>query len=171
MPEITIKMDGADAVRERLREISSRVSNMSPIMKAIGDRIVEQTKKRFEAGGPAPDGTPWVKPKTPNPKRRGTLRVSDQLRDSIRAQMIGNNAVAIGTNKIYAAIHHFGGRTAAHIIRPRNKKALFWPGAGHPVKSVKHPGSVLPARPFLGLSRENSDELLGIINEWIMGRR
>lgn len=28
-----------------------------------------------------------------------------------------------------------------HEIRPRNKKALYWPGAKHPVKKVKHPGT------------------------------
>jgi len=170
MPEITIKIDGADAIRERLREISARTSNLSPIMKAIGDRIVEQTKRRFEAGGPAPDGTPWKEPKSPNPKRIRTLTVSGHLRDSIRYQMIGRNTVAIGTNRVYAAIHQLGGRTAAHIIRPRNKGGLFWPGAKHPVKSVRHPGSVIPARPFLGLSEANSTEILGIINDYITAR-
>lgn len=28
-----------------------------------------------------------------------------------------------------------------HEIRPKNKKALFWPGADHPVKRVMHPGT------------------------------
>jgi len=168
MPEIIIKMDGADAVRERLRQISTRVSNMSPIMKAIGDRVVEQTKRRFEAGGPAPDGTPWKEPKTPNPKRRRTLTVSGHLRDSIRSQLVGSNAVRIGTDKEYAAIHQFGGRTAAHVILPRNKKALKTPYGLF--RKVRHPGSVIPARPFLGVSEANSSELLGIINEYIAGR-
>ena len=31
--------------------------------------------------------------------------------------------------------------TPPHIIRPRNKKALYWPGAEHPVKLVHHPGT------------------------------
>lgn len=170
MPEITIKMDGADAIRERLLEISSRVSNMSPILKAIGDRIVEQTKRRFEAGGPAPDGTPWKPPTSQNPKRIRTLTVSGQLRDSIRHQLMGNNAVAVGTNKEYAAIHQLGGRTAAHVIRPRNKGGLFWPGARHPMKSVRHPGSVIPARPFLGVSTQDSTEIIGIINRYLSMR-
>lgn len=26
-------------------------------------------------------------------------------------------------------------------IRPKTKKALYWPGAKHPVKKVRHPGS------------------------------
>lgn len=28
-----------------------------------------------------------------------------------------------------------------HIIRPKEKKALFWQGASHPVRAVHHPGS------------------------------
>ncbi len=31
--------------------------------------------------------------------------------------------------------------TPPHIIKPKNKKALYWPGARHPVKQVRHPGS------------------------------
>lgn len=31
--------------------------------------------------------------------------------------------------------------TRPHIIRPRVKKALYWPGAAHPVASVRHPGT------------------------------
>ncbi|MCT4593178.1 MAG: hypothetical protein N4A57_02740 [Anaeromicrobium sp.] len=28
-----------------------------------------------------------------------------------------------------------------HIIKPKNKKALYWKGAAHPVKQVHHPGT------------------------------
>ncbi|KOX10140.1 hypothetical protein [Nocardiopsis sp. NRRL B-16309] len=31
--------------------------------------------------------------------------------------------------------------TRPHEIRPRNKKALYWPGAAHPVGKVDHPGT------------------------------
>ncbi|MGY0062843.1 HK97 gp10 family phage protein [Streptomyces sp. LZ34] len=34
-----------------------------------------------------------------------------------------------------------------HIITPKNAKALYWPGADHPVAKVNHPGT--PAQPFL----------------------
>lgn len=177
MAEITIKLDGADAVRERLREISARVSNMSPIMKAIGERVVEQTRRRFEKGGPAPDGTPWAKPKTPNPKRIRTLTVSGQLRDSIRFQMINANEVAIGTNKVYAAIHQFGGEItqgARSELFQRNryvrgpKKGSFKKGsvAGRGL-TFKGREINIPARPFLGLSKQDSDDIVSLINNII----
>lgn len=31
--------------------------------------------------------------------------------------------------------------TRPHTIVPRNAKALYWPGADHPVRKVNHPGS------------------------------
>jgi phage virion morphogenesis protein len=180
MPEIIIKMDGADEVRKALQEMSQRVSNLRPMMKAIGDRIAEQTKRRFEAGGPAPSGKAWAKPKTPNPKRIRTLTVSGQLRDSIRYQLIGNNAVSIGTNKVYGAIHQLGGvitqgARSELFIRNRYvrgaKKGAFKKGsvAGRGL-TFKDRTINMPARPYLGLSTANSTEILGIINDYIAGR-
>lgn len=39
----------------------------------------------------------------------------------------------------YAPYVEFG--TKPHTILPRNAKALFWPGAAHPVRKVNHPGT------------------------------
>lgn len=44
------------------------------------------------------------------------------------------------------------GGTRAHIIRPRGKKALFWVGARHPVRSVFHPGTRPNDVPAKGLA-------------------
>lgn len=38
----------------------------------------------------------------------------------------------------YVVYQNYG--TRAHDIFPKNKKALYWPGAEHPVKMVHHPG-------------------------------
>ena len=45
----------------------------------------------------------------------------------------------------YGPMHHDG--TGPHVIRPKAKRALFWPGARHPVRGVHHPGT--RANPFL----------------------
>jgi hypothetical protein len=39
----------------------------------------------------------------------------------------------------YAPFVEFG--TAPHVIVPKDKKALYWPGAAHPVRKVNHPGT------------------------------
>lgn len=45
----------------------------------------------------------------------------------------------IGSKVPYARYIEEG--TPPRIIRPKRKKALAWPGAAHPVKRVRHPGT------------------------------
>ena len=62
------------------------------------------------------------------------------------ATQIGDLEATIHTSNVkYAIIVEKGSRP--HIIRPKNKKALYWEGAKRPVKMVNHPGS--RAKPFL----------------------
>lgn len=168
MSDITIKVDDRE-INAALLKLQAKLSNLAPTMKVIGEYMKRSTFDRFNAGGPAPDGTPWAPIQFPHPKARGPLRVTMHLRDSIRWQLQGNNAVAIGTNKIYAAIHQFGKQTAPHVIKPKKKKALFWPGAMHPVKSVKHPGSTIPARPYLGASQADINWFVTKIGQYVTG--
>lgn len=61
-------------------------------------------------------------------------------------------AIDVGTNVEYARIQEFGGTTPPHEITPRVKKALAFPGPSGEtfvVKSAQHPGSVIPAQPYL----------------------
>ena len=71
--------------------------------------------------------------------------VTGHLRRSVATQMGDLEATIHTSNVKYAAIVEKGSK--AHIIRPKNKKALYWKGATHPVKQVNHPGS--RAKPFL----------------------
>lgn len=55
--------------------------------------------------------------------------------------------------------------TAPHVIRPKNKKALFWPGAAHPVKKVNHPGT--KAYPIIeDTLKANKARLIKDILDW-----
>ena len=70
---------------------------------------------------------------------------------------VGNMEVTVHTSNIkYARGVEEG--TRAHIIRAKSKKALYWKGAKHPVKSVRHPGS--KAKPFLIPAFEKEKEVI-----------
>ena len=59
---------------------------------------------------------------------------------------VGNMEVTVHTSNVkYARLVEEG--TRPHIIRPENKKALYWEGARRPTRSVRHPGS--KAKPYL----------------------
>lgn len=63
--------------------------------------------------------------------------------DLVRSIKRRGTTITIGTD--YWHFVEYG--TRAHIIRPRVKKALWWPDAQHPVKKVYHPGT--RAQPFI----------------------
>ncbi len=67
------------------------------------------------------------------------------LRRGIATNIRDLEATIHTSNIKYASGVEFG--TKAHIIKAKNKKALYWKGASHPVKSVKHPGG--KAKPYL----------------------
>lgn len=46
--------------------------------------------------------------------------------------------------------------TKPHVITPRRKRALAWPGGRHPVKRVNHPGT--PAQDFTGKAAKKMDK-------------
>ncbi|MGY4903314.1 HK97 gp10 family phage protein [Streptomyces sp. 900116325] len=83
-----------------------------------------------------------------NEARRRAPVDTGRLRSSIvsRAENSGRSVgYVVGTNVKYAAAIEYG--TDEYDIFPTNKRALYWPGARHPVAKVHHPA--MPARPFI----------------------
>lgn len=73
---------------------------------------------------------------------------SGDLRASLTVQEIDAETVVMGTNLAYAIFVHQGTGLWGPLrrrITPTTKQALHWPGARHPVKSVKGQ----PPQPFL----------------------
>lgn len=84
------------------------------------------------------------------PVDTGRLRSSIVTRAETSGRAVGYE---VGTNVNYAAAIEYG--TAEYDIFPTNKKALYWPGARHPVAKVHHPA--MPARPFMRPAIEMTD--------------
>lgn len=85
------------------------------------------------------------------------LQRSGGLASSI-VQAFDRQSAVVGTNKVYAAIQQFGGRTKPHVIRAKNKRALSF--GGIVVRQVNHPGSNIPARPYLRLTPRDLRDLV-----------
>lgn len=160
---INVRIDDS-GVREAIRGYLARFSDLTPAMKIVGDIVRTSVVKNFEVSGRP---NKWEKSK----KKSGmTLINRHLLMNSIHSKTHQDRA-EVGTNVIYAAIHQFGGQTAARTIKPVHKKALFWAGAMHPVKSVNHPGSKIPARPFLLVQDEDWTEIRAAVMDYIAGRK
>jgi phage gpG-like protein len=140
-----IKFSVRDHISPQLARLASSLANRIPILEALGLQLVSLTKRAFNDASLRP--STWAAVKKAGPKN-APLKLSGALYQSIKISGLTNNSVTVSSDRPYAAIHQLGGKTKAHIIRPRFKRALAWPGAAHPMKLVNHPGSNIPARPY-----------------------
>ncbi|KPU84961.1 hypothetical protein JI58_00505 [Marinosulfonomonas sp. PRT-SC04] len=149
---ITVIEKGLDQAAAAIARLTD--PDKHELMDVVGRMIQLQTRQRLASDKTAPDGTPWQD----NYSKSSTLYASGTLHDSIDYHSTSDEVV-IGSPLIYAAIHHFGG-----VIKPKNGKALAFSSGGksYVVKSV-----TIPARPYLGLSVNNRDEIESIVAEFI----
>ena len=120
----------------------------------IGEVLISTTHERFK-NGRAPNGSKWKR------GRKGTgqtLVESRRLRNSI-TKRFSRAGVEVGTNVKYARIHQKGG-----TIRAKKAKFLrFKVGSRWAMKkSVK-----IPARPFIGISADDKQEIMRLFRETI----
>lgn len=113
------------------------------LMASIGEALVSSTLKRFDAEE-GPDGKPWQPSKRAAAESGKTLSDTGLLRDSI-AYAATPSSVMVGSTKKYARIHQMGGKA----------------GKGHHVS--------LPARPYLGVSKEDREEVMAVMAEFLAG--
>ncbi|WP_027178595.1 phage virion morphogenesis protein [Maridesulfovibrio bastinii] len=138
MGGVRFKMDMSKLMRG-VGAAAERVQHSQELMDAIGETLVSSTIQRFQDGA-GPDGKRWKPSKRAESEGGQTLVKSGQLRNSISYEA-SPKMVCVGTNKIYARIHHLGGKA----------------GRGLKVK--------LPARPYLGIDDEDRAEIKELMME------
>ena len=133
---------------------SSDLNKFSVILRELPDEIKNDVRK-------------VVKNSAFNIERNAKSSVNVKTGHLIRSisTKMGDMEATIHTSNLkYAPMVEFG--TRPHIIRAKNKKALYWKGASHPVKQVNHPGS--KAKPYLIPAFEKEiDQILEKLKEVI----
>ena len=162
---LTVSLDKL-AVERHLQALQRRLGSLRDVFDEIGSSLVTSTNKRFEDQA-GPDGAAWephtattlllraqggVTGKRQVFRKDGGLTkraertinaakiliLSGALQKSITHRPSATQ-VQVGTNRVYAAIHQFGGRA----------------GRGKTVE--------IPARPYLGLSDADRNSILVIV--------
>lgn len=144
---ITIKTKIDDTQLTGLLEaIAKRCGNMLPAMQIIGETVKASVVENFQAGG-RPNGWQALSPVTRAMKKGGSILIgkghAGGLMGSIHYEA-ESNAVMVGTNKIYGAIHQFSGQA----------------GRGHKV--------TIPARPYLMVQDKDWTEITEQLEEYIL---
>lgn len=154
---INIKSD-LPKLQRPLRQLLKLGLNPKPLLEQIAWEGEVQTRERFstETG---PDGKKWEESLRKKLFGGKTLTRDGHLGDSISSAATDTQA-KWGSNRIYAAIHQFGG-----VIKAKTSKGLAFQLADG--KDVVVSQVTMPARPFLGLSDENKQDIQATVRRYL----
>lgn len=131
-----------------IQRLIDHAENPNPALKAIGEDLIESTKKRFGTAT-APDGKKWQDNSASTQKIKGRnqplIGESHELMDSINYQIHNNDTLLVGSPMKYAAMQQFGGKKSDY--------PQLW--------------GDIPAREYLGISPEDETNILNTIADYI----
>lgn len=157
--DFEVKVEDA-RIRAELLRLLAFGRNQAPAMREIATLGEGSTRLRFrtETG---PDGRRW-KPSLRAQIHGGrTLTKDGHLAGSVSSGY-GKDFAEWGLNRIYAAIHQFGGE-----IRAKGAGALRFKLASGAFATVQK--VLIPARPSLGVSDDDAGDILNILQRRIEG--
>ena len=128
--------------RDGLRALQDKLGDLRPVFRDIGEALLNSTRERFNTQT-APDGSPWAQ-LSPGYKQRKKkhsdliLTLNGYLRGTLDYSAT-KDELRVGTPMIHGAAHQFG-----------------------------RPEINLPARPFLGVSDDDTAMMLDTLSEWLL---
>lgn len=141
------ELEGLAAI---LKRSALSVSDRAALMKSLGNEVVEQSRSRILETQEDPDGNKWqdyADSTLRGLKAKGLEKVvsllnrSGMLDRSIKVRQSGQWSVLVGSDREYAGVHQWG-------YKQKN----------------------IPARPYLGLSTDNIEDLNELAQQWLRER-
>ena len=157
----TIQFHGQEKITEWLNKVLKQAGDHSSLMHNIGSVLEHNTKQRINTGI-GTDDKPWQKSWRAKLQGGTTLRATSRLYNSIKYTVLdGGKRVVVSTNVFYAPVLHFGATIRAKTGKYLKFKTTM--GGWAQIQSV-----IIPPRPFLGMSVDDSQEVLFEIEEYLL---
>ena len=154
MSGVKLKVEIDDRkVRDALNRLLRSGKELSPVLKEIGEHLLDSTRQRF-SDKTAPDDTTWdsLSPTYQKRKKKNANKIlvlDGHLSGTLRYQIQGNTLL-LGSDRIYAAIHQFGAKQGA-FGKTKGGKSIPW--------------GDIPARPYLGVSDDDERDIVNILHD------
>lgn len=149
----------AIALNNELERLAVTISEPAPALQQIADMMRSRFASSLERGI-SPDGIPHPPLKSPRRSNRRGGSIAGTLFSAVQG-----NRVEVGYEHDLAIIYHQGSQIPARKVVPKNKQALFWAGAKHPVKSVQIPTVVIPPRPLVGYTEADVSQMENLMSQ------
>lgn len=163
MASISIRVEGdAPKLLSKMQDLSNL--DKKSLNEALAEMMRESTLERFKQGR-GPSGKRWKTSIRAAQSGGKTLIDTAQLRNSIKSAA-DESGGAVGTNVIHAATHQLG--ASNRTIRAKTAKGLRFRVNGHFVTKQQVQVSI-PARPFLGVSDDDLEEIQAMIEDFVRG--
>lgn len=163
MASISIRVEGNVAkLLSRMRDFSE--VDKKGLNETLAEGLRESTLERFKKGR-GPSGKRWKTSIRAAERGGKTLIDTAQLRNSVKSASDASG-FAVGTNVVYAATHQIG--DPKRTIRARTAKGLRFRVNGRFVTKKQVQVSI-PARPFLGVSEDDMDEIQATVEDFVGG--
>ncbi len=157
----SIQFHGQEKITEWLNKVLKQAGDHSKLMHNIGSVLEHNTKQRINTGI-GTDDKPWQKSWRAKLQGGTTLRDTSRLYNSIKYTVLdGGKRVVVGTNVFYAPVMHYGATIRAKTGKYLKFKTTM--GGWAQIQSV-----IIPPRPFLGMSVDDSQEVLFEIEEYLL---
>ncbi|MBK67919.1 MAG: phage virion morphogenesis protein [Rickettsiales bacterium] len=151
---IRLEFQGQDEVLKKLSAVSDRKTR-GAIMDDFSQYLLAEVSNRFE-NEKGPDGEAWEKSYRAKQEAGQTLSDTGILKQSISSDHSADR-LEIGSAMVYARIHQEGG-----IIKPINQEKLSFSIGGRFIQTDQ---VQMPARPYLGFSDADEEELINIVHD------
>jgi len=154
---VSLKWNGFD---KAILKACQKMADKQELMDSIGEALRSGAILRFSAEED-PEGKKWKPSHRAQSTGGQTLNLTGRLRDSIDYATTPDT-VMVGTTAKYARIHQLGGK-----VRPKSKKILKFKGnSGEDVFAREVD---IPARPFIGISADDLEEVKATIVDYMAG--
>lgn len=164
MSSISIRVDGdASKLLARMKGLSN--IDKKSLNEALAEGSRESTLERFKRSRD-PSGKRWKISIRAAQSGGKTLIDTAQLRNSIKSAA-DETGFAVGTNVIHAATHQLG--DPKRTIRAKTARGLRFRVNGHFVTKQQVEVSI-PARPFLGISDDDMEEIKATVEDFVGGK-
>lgn len=165
------KIDDQEVMRV-LKRLADKGGNLRPALVNMGEHLVNSTQDRFDEQVD-PDGAAWapLRPATKDKKKIDKiLTESSRMRNSV-VYAAARSSLRVGTNDVKAAAHQFGLKEAVTVPAHKSRRTkVFGRELPFPVWAEVRAHTInqdIPARPFLGISADDREELLQIAADFL----
>jgi phage gpG-like protein len=144
MAGVNIEIQGIEELGSLFRRVTAKIADKKTVFQDVGEYLLQSHEARWNQEV-SPEGTPWAKlsPWYEKSERKmesrgaGKILIFGGYLKNLNYQ-VEPNGLRLGTPLLYGATHQLGDDS----------------------KNI-------PARPFIGASQADVDEMIRILNEWI----